>query len=1056
MGAILVGSEGMVKLKPLWTLLKLLLLVVLLVAIFAAVWLRQGPKSLNWAKPTLLSYVNSGNTPYTIDIADAAIDWRSLAKFGLVRLQHVTFTGRDGTVFASLPEIYVSLDIIGFLPHRRMLNTIYLPHPKLYLTRDKDKNLRLGLSDEASAPLATIEREHEAARKSSGGKLPFRNLRVDAPTIVILDEITGKRLSSTNGSIRLQRLFGHYDGQIDLPFTYGEAKGSIRGVVDSVRRDEHILTLTLTGVPTDYTCIFAHCPGGLDLSGIIGGEVSLAFDDQTVLHGFDADIRMETLRVEAPEWFPEPLEMKASSIEVRADNDLRSLAVTKLELDTADAYITGNATAEKKADGWYATGHGAVDKLDIRKLYKYWPITLAPDSRTWVTTSLKEGYGENGTLDFKITPQDISAPDLSDGAIDATVHATDMTVHYIEGFPEVKQVNGIVKFTGTTIDVAAESGTMLTGSSISNSRIFFPDLTKPATPMQIDLNLKASASDAATFLKLEHFTFDDSLALNPATIKGTAEGSIKLAFDAFSEENDAAEGDGSVNFDGVGYDIALQLSQVSQPKFAGKFDLANASGALKASNAGMSFDGNTKLGPANGVNVKVTQKSGEDVHLALDGKLARADFAALGLPDDPRFGEGSLHLLADAMVTKDDLLLEKGSIDLTDMAFSIPEISWQKRRGAPASIALKPKEKDFLLDIKAPGLSVPNATLSLTPELGVASLVLPRVKTENSDFSLRYRTIAGGFEASLTGNTLDASMSYMGEGAGGENHLLADFPAMKLTLDLGALILVPEHPFSQVKGTINCTAARCESANIKAQTGNADVAASITREQGMRQFLLTSSNAGDFLRAVDITDRMFGGTLRLKGTYDDSVSPPALPAQLDIRSFTLRNSQILGRILSIGSLTGLANALTGSGIAFEKLTGDIHSQGGIIRISDGKASGNAIGVGIGGTVDTVKSTLNLRGTLVPAAALNTIFSSIPLLGTIAGGDTGLIAFNFSVKGPQSDPSVMVNPFSGLTPGFLRGIWGSNNPDDADSSAGNSSADNGNANRSRRHERGVGF
>jgi len=43
---------------------------------------------------------------------------------------------------------------------------------------------------------------------------------------------------------------------------------------------------------------------------------------------------------------------------------------------------------------------------------------------------------------------------------------------------------------------------------------------------------------------------------------------------------------------------------------------------------------------------------------------------------------------------------------------------------------------------------------------------------------------------------------------------------------------------------------------------------------------------------------------------------------------------------------------------------------------------------------------------------------------VTGGDKGggLVAFNYSMRGPSQDPNVVVNPLSALTPGFLRKLF----------------------------------
>jgi uncharacterized protein YhdP len=204
--------------------------------------------------------------------------------------------------------------------------------------------------------------------------------------------------------------------------------------------------------------------------------------------------------------------------------------------------------------------------------------------------------------------------------------------------------------------------------------------------------------------------------------------------------------------------------------------------------------------------------------------------------------------------------------------------------------------------------------------------------------------------------------------------------------------------------------------------GKGEVTLDISQREGRRQFLMQASDAGAMLKAFDITDRMSDGRFEMRGAFDDGKAPPRLNARLIITDFNLKNSQILGRIFAIGSLTGLQNALTGSGIAFEKLAVNVASQAGIITLDKGIANGASMGITVEGTVDTTAPNLDLKGVVAPAYALNSILGKIPVIGAIAGGEEGLIAFNYRVKGSYADPEVGVNPLSGLTPGFLRGIF----------------------------------
>lgn len=74
--------------------------------------------------------------------------------------------------------------------------------------------------------------------------------------------------------------------------------------------------------------------------------------------------------------------------------------------------------------------------------------------------------------------------------------------------------------------------------------------------------------------------------------------------------------------------------------------------------------------------------------------------------------------------------------------------------------------------------------------------------------------------------------------------------------------------------------------------------------------------------------------------------------------------------------------------------------------------------------------VDLRGTIVPAYAVNSLFGNIPLLGDlITGGEEGggLFAATYTAKGPLTSPTVSVNPLSALAPSFLRKLFEAPSP-----------------------------
>jgi hypothetical protein len=69
-----------------------------------------------------------------------------------------------------------------------------------------------------------------------------------------------------------------------------------------------------------------------------------------------------------------------------------------------------------------------------------------------------------------------------------------------------------------------------------------------------------------------------------------------------------------------------------------------------------------------------------------------------------------------------------------------------------------------------------------------------------------------------------------------------------------------------------------------------------------------------------------------------------------------------------------------------------------------------------GFFDLVSKRMDMQGVVSPIYMLNGIGSIFTRKGE------GLFGFNFTMKGPASDPSVSVNPLSILTPGMFRDIF----------------------------------
>ena len=141
---------------------------------------------------------------------------------------------------------------------------------------------------------------------------------------------------------------------------------------------------------------------------------------------------------------------------------------------------------------------------------------------------------------------------------------------------------------------------------------------------------------------------------------------------------------------------------------------------------------------------------------------------------------------------------------------------------------------------------------------------------------------------------------------------------------------------------------------------------------------------------------------------------------LIIDNFKVQEVPVFAKILSLASLQGIADLLTGEGIRFTDFEMNFSNQKGVTTIDEMYAIGPAVSILMDGYIEN-KKLVSLRGTLVPATTINRSIASIPLLGKILIGNKtgeGIFGVSFKIKGSPKNLKTTVNPIKTLTPRFI--------------------------------------
>tara|TARA_Y100000590_G_scaffold171374_1_gene196012 strand:+ start:899 stop:3112 length:2214 start_codon:yes stop_codon:yes gene_type:complete len=177
-----------------------------------------------------------------------------------------------------------------------------------------------------------------------------------------------------------------------------------------------------------------------------------------------------------------------------------------------------------------------------------------------------------------------------------------------------------------------------------------------------------------------------------------------------------------------------------------------------------------------------------------------------------------------------------------------------------------------------------------------------------------------------------------------------------------------------------------------------------------------SDNAEPFVKHYKFIKGFKEGKIDFYSVKKNNVSN----STLNIFDFKVKEMPALTKLLSLASLQGIADLMTGEGIRFNEFEMNFSNNKKLMTIDEIYALGPAISILMSGYVESDKL-ISLRGTLVPATTLNKVIGSLPLIGNILVGKKtgeGVFGVSFKIKGPPKKLKTTVNPIKTLTPRFI--------------------------------------
>tara|TARA_A100001011_G_scaffold31778_1_gene30733 strand:+ start:3572 stop:5764 length:2193 start_codon:yes stop_codon:yes gene_type:complete len=238
-----------------------------------------------------------------------------------------------------------------------------------------------------------------------------------------------------------------------------------------------------------------------------------------------------------------------------------------------------------------------------------------------------------------------------------------------------------------------------------------------------------------------------------------------------------------------------------------------------------------------------------------------------------------------------------------------------------------------------------------------------------------------------------------------------------IVLDLDEVYLHDNDVVYDLDGNLNFVNNEITYANINSKfNDNEKISFTLTSKDNQKVTTFYSDQAKPFVKKFNFIKGFEKGSLDFYSVKSKDMTN----SKLKIFDFNLKELPALTKILTLASLQGIADLLSGEGIGFSEFEMNFQNKNKLMTIDEIYAIGPAISILMEGYIEESKL-VSLRGTLVPATTINKAIGSIPILGDILVGKKtgeGVFGVSFKIKGPPKKIETTVNPIKTLTPRFI--------------------------------------
>ncbi len=1017
---------------------------IVVISIFFFIWIYTGSRSIPLLSSEIEETISNLSSEFDVKIDGTFLRWEGLSEGLSISIKHIAILKKKDKnglrkEVVAFPEIKAKLDMVKLMFGSVILKDMFILSPEIKISSIENKRLLEVVSSKIidtnqgdkgnllPNPLTIYQRiivDILSAISANNKEIPINNILMNHVRIIFnngerdivwyLPEVSTKFL-----------VVG------DIVMFKTAIKGDFLGKEMSINGEGYIHDKKWLRVRTDFDGVYPEL--AVDLFPKLGW-----------VSGMNLLFKGEATFFLSPLGKVSNVDFKMSTINQDNSHKLPKLLLWG-DMDIYENYKGLGSDLPEIHLNISASG------LPMDKLDSFWPPQYARPVKNWISENISGGMYNNATVKINIMPDDIlnwrlERKMLPDKAIIGKVDFFNAEVKYYQNLPVVKEAIGTAKFTSNSMNLSIRSA-KIGNSDIKNAYVNIADMAIIGkAKIYISSNIVGGVEDLLAYKDFKKNTYDPFLSnieisekqasfLDKKKITGTAKSFVEVEFPL--KKNMLPE-EFKITVSSVIEDIKL-------PSIIKGVDINGGKISAIFNNSSINVEGNINLN-SSAARIKYSEdfldKNKYKREYSVSSFMTMQELSKIGQLSSLASMSGGVNI--DLLFQENDL--EKkitGKIDATKAAINLAKIGLIKRLGEKTIVSFVADSNDNA-NYKVRNIAIKSDSLDilgraeLKPD--IQKITLSRVKYGKNNFQLNFEINKSHVEkVEIYGDSLDlepllklskVNLTNIDEGNIGDLLYKKEriFP-QQINFKIDKLFMANDILTRNTVGFLKCKKKYCTEASYKSEFENGSMVKISFSKKDMdsRVLKLNADNLGTLLRGLNFSKHINGGAVELSAISPNK-STELQGGKIIGKKFRVIKAPLLAKLLTIGSLTGFVDILDGQGISFKKMKGEFTYKNGVIKLAGIKSFGNSLGITADGYINIKEKEFDLDGAIIPSYSINSFLGKIPLIGGVfvAKDGEGVIATRYKIRGALSDPEITVNPFSMLTPGFLRLIWGGKN------------------------------